>query len=1200
MAEARAISVKILLEREKEFKSALQGCFAEIEKARAQLKLTDSEYKGNSNSVEALTAKVNALNQVYTAQANYAGTVQKIIDSLKSTQDNYSYSIDETRNKIAANNEQIERLSANEAQNAEEIKRLRDENEKLNGYLNTNQQGYDRVSKSIEDYNARLVKAKTFQNNANFELKQYQGYLDEARNSTDGCATSIDRFGRTVKQVGDQTQQMGQTASKAIVNFAQVLAMSRINATVQKIAGALEDCTESARDFESAMALIEKTLGDKATPEGMARLRDEIISLSYELPKSATEIASVAQSAAQLGIAQENVLAFAKTMIMLGDASTDLDAEGASQRLAKFATVTKTTADEYNRLGSTVMKLGNSFATTEDQLTTMATKMAGVGSVAGLTQPQILALAAAASSVGVEAAAGSTSLSKIIRQIQTAVVTGEKLSDFAKVAGMSAEEFRRAWGDNAVKAIADFIAGLGNMDKQSGAAIITLNNLGITNDRVVKTITSLANNSELLYQTIETSDTAWAENNALQQAAGVIYDTTEAKTQRLKNAMEGLKIAVGDQLNPVLGDLAEMGTNILEPVTQFVNDNPAIVAAISAIVVGLGVLTAALTAAAIAIKAVDMAAEALEDHPYIKAISLALGAIVALTTAISTLAAINGEARESFNDLMEGTEQAEQAFKNAADTYNKTANAIEPTVDAVYRYIDELKGLESQSSMTTEEQERYRIVVGAINGLIPEINAQIDEQTGLLAGGTDALEANTQKWKENALEQAKSAALAGKMQALIEAQAEGMTLAAKAADYQTKIAAGEAQLDAMAVRAARSLGYQAESYEELVRIGKQHIGVADETTSLDRELIETYQDVSENLDIYRANLDTVNESIARNNETVDEMQSSYDSTVKYIDQMSESEIEAVEATEDLTAAQENAIDNIADLVAAYDEAYEAALKSIDSQVDVFDRLGGKSKKTADEILKNMKVNADFLNEFGDAYQHLIDMGYNTEFLQQFEDINPDNLAILKDLASETPDEVNKLWESFEDAKGKVAAPMADAKVELSKKTAEMTADVKRLAGDMREGTTEAGKNFADGFVSGLNRKLGAISAAGSQAGKVALAAMKRALNSNSPSKETIKIGGDFGGGFAIGMNQTLEQIEATTRAMGNIAVSSLNRSVNGLRASSPSGQIGATAVDASGITSAMRESIGNINITPEVTVNFDYREFGRGLAQYES
>ena len=64
----------------------------------------------------------------------------------------------------------------------------------------------------------------------------------------------------------------------------------------------------------------------------------------------------------------------------------------------------------------------------------------------------------------------------------------------------------------------------------------------------------------------------------------------------------------------------------------------------------------------------------------------------------------------------------------------------------------------------------------------------------------------------------------------------------------------------------------------------------------------------------------------------------------------------------------------------------------------------------------------------------------------------------------------------------------------------------------------AGKDLVQGFANGITNHEYLATNAGSALGKAALEAAKRAIDSNSPSKEAMKIGNYFGQGLVIGIN----------------------------------------------------------------------------------
>lgn len=306
-------------------------------------------------------------------------------------------------------------------------------------------------------------------------------------------------------------------------------------------------------EFESAFAGVEKTVD--GTEEQLAALRQGILDMATEIPASTTEIAAVAEAAGQLGIATDDVLDFTRVMIDLGEA-TNLSSDEAASSLAKFANITGTTADEYSRLGSTIVDLGNNFATTERDIVEMATRLASAGTIVGLSEQDILALSTAMSSVGINAEAGGTAMTQTLSAISKAVSEGgDDLNTFAKVAGVSAEEFAKMWSDDPITAIQGFIGGLGDMNANGEDVLAVLDELALSGIRQSNMLQSLALASGVLGDAVTTANNAWEENVALSNEASKRYETTESQMKILRNGLNNLAISIGDILLPIINKI---------------------------------------------------------------------------------------------------------------------------------------------------------------------------------------------------------------------------------------------------------------------------------------------------------------------------------------------------------------------------------------------------------------------------------------------------------------------------------------------------------------------------------------------------------------------------------------------------------------------------------------------------------------------
>src|SRR5690606_16594977 len=167
-----------------------------------------------------------------------------------------------------------------------------------------------------------------------------------------------------MKKAQDATTQLGKELTGQGKATKQQLDMIGNGATI--MAGAITlafgASVKAAVDWETAFAGVLKTVD--GSPEQLARLEQGLRDMARELPASHAEIAAVAEAAGQLGIKVEDVEQFTRTMIDLGE-TTNLSADQAATALARFMNIMGTSTSEVDRLGSTIVELGNNAATTE-------------------------------------------------------------------------------------------------------------------------------------------------------------------------------------------------------------------------------------------------------------------------------------------------------------------------------------------------------------------------------------------------------------------------------------------------------------------------------------------------------------------------------------------------------------------------------------------------------------------------------------------------------------------------------------------------------------------------------------------------------------------------------------------------------------------------------------------------------------------
>lgn len=453
--------------------------------------------------------------------ANFVKTLKLINATMKENYENFRLTQAQWDSSTSATDKLKDRLVyLNDAYDiqTDKVILLRTELEELE-----NAENKDEVA--IQKKKASLAQAET-------SLQKYKNQIEEVTNKLKTGSEAIKEYGERVEKDGKSIEKAG----------------NKISAFSAATAAAFVASTKGAIEFESAFTGVEKTVD--ATDEQLEKMKSQIRQMAKEIPSSTTEISAVAEAAGQLGIATEDIMDFTRVMIDLGNA-TNLSSDEAASSLAKFANVTKMSAKEYSNLGSTIVALGNNFATTEADIVSMATRLAATGELTGLSQAQIMGLATAMSSVGIEAEAGGSAMSKLLKKIQMAVETGSSdLNKFAKVAGMSSKEFKKSFQEDAAKALATFIAGLSDTERNGKSAIAILDDMGLTEVRLSNTILSLSNSSKVMNDAIDVANKSWKENNALSEEANKRYGTLQSKMVIALNKIKDIGITLGNKLMP--------------------------------------------------------------------------------------------------------------------------------------------------------------------------------------------------------------------------------------------------------------------------------------------------------------------------------------------------------------------------------------------------------------------------------------------------------------------------------------------------------------------------------------------------------------------------------------------------------------------------------------------------------------------------
>ena len=415
-----------------------------------------------------------------------------------------------------------------------------------------------RDSQEARELSSAITQQKIKMNELESELDQttqsYKQLETEQRNAQRLASSGFGRSIQSVNKYKDSIRNVGST-------MRSVGSTSMLYMTMPAVAG-MGTAIKSSIDWEQALAGVAKTTNMSGSE--LNKMGNEITKMSNTMPFAATEIAGVAEAAGQLGIKKQDITSFTRTMMNLGVA-TNLTADEAATEFARFANAANMPIKDVDRLGSTVVALGNSTATTEKEIVDMAQRLAGAGAQAGFSSDEIMSVSAAMSSVGIESEAGGTAMTQIWNKMTKAVAEGgDTLDSFAQTAGVSGKEFAQIWENNPSKALSMFVKGLGETEGGAKGVLKALDDVGIKGIREADTIRRMANNHQVLDKALKTGSEGWKENSALTNEANIRYETMGSKLKMLKNTFINFARTIGDAVAPIVSFLADKLTGLFE------------------------------------------------------------------------------------------------------------------------------------------------------------------------------------------------------------------------------------------------------------------------------------------------------------------------------------------------------------------------------------------------------------------------------------------------------------------------------------------------------------------------------------------------------------------------------------------------------------------------------------------------------------
>lgn len=500
----------------------------------------------------------------------------KNVNSLQSKIDGYtkqSAAIDKNKERLAQLNAEHDRLQRELQQTSEPTEALQRKLEKNESQIQQTTARIEEQEKQLNSYTEELRKAGINTEN-----------LEEANGRLQRSYERLQSSQQTLQQINEKQKQVQQSISQTKVQLMGT--MGAIGAVAKAVyAGPVQ----SAKKYETAMAKVATIADTQAVP--LETMSKQVMQLSNQTGISATAIADDVYNAISAGQSTTDAVNFVTNSTKLAKAGF---AES-SQTLDVLTTILNAygmSADKVNVVSDMLIQTQNKGKVTVGELSSAMGKVIPTANSNGVALEQLTASYAIMTSKGIAAAETTTYLNSMMNELGKSGTTTDKLlrsatgSSFKELmeSGKSIGEVLQIVQDEAGKSgksLADMFG-----SAEAGKAAVTLLSNGV--DGFNSSVQDMVNSVGATETAFKTMD-----------------QTTEAKMEKAKNSIVNLGIVLGQNLLPIVGNLAEKVAVAATKVSEFAQANPKLVQTVLKVVAGL----AALKTGMLGTKLVSLSAE---------------------------------------------------------------------------------------------------------------------------------------------------------------------------------------------------------------------------------------------------------------------------------------------------------------------------------------------------------------------------------------------------------------------------------------------------------------------------------------------------------------------------------------------------------------------------------------------------------------
>ena len=405
--------------------------------------------------------------------------------------------------------------------------------------------------------------------------------LNEQLRDTERSGGDIEAITLKLKQLNNelrkvQDMQQPDKKRKGLLSW-MIEGLNKNWGAITQIIGTMTGLTMTVRKVVKDYAEMEEAMADARKYTGLADTA--IRELNEDLKRMDTrtsreELNELAGAAGRLGkTSKKDILDFVEAGNMIKVALGDDLGDGAIDKVGKLAMAFG--EDERMGLrgamlatGSAVNELAQNSSAQAGFLVDFTARVAGFGKQLGLTQAQIMGFGAVMDENLLRDEMAATAFGNMLTKMQT------DTEKFAKMAGMSVEQFTKLMRDDANAAVLKLADSLKQADGQTMMKM--LDDMGLDGARAVGVLSTMADKIDDVRERQQLATQAYKEATSVGKEYATMNNTVEADIEKCKKQFNEMAIELGESLLPVVRyaiSSTSMLTKLLSAVVGFLFQN---------------------------------------------------------------------------------------------------------------------------------------------------------------------------------------------------------------------------------------------------------------------------------------------------------------------------------------------------------------------------------------------------------------------------------------------------------------------------------------------------------------------------------------------------------------------------------------------------------------------------------------------------